>query len=44
MTPVGSHCLRVIATIILLVPEALKFTNGHNLIVLTSHDMSGIID
>ena len=44
MTQVGPHCLRVIATIILLVPAALKFTKGQNLTVLTSHDVSGIID
>ena len=36
------HCLRVIVTIVLLVPKAHKFTNGQNFTVLTSHDVSGI--
>ena len=35
------HCLRVIATIVLLIPKALKFINGQNLTVLTS-DVSEI--
>jgi len=38
------HCLRVIAEIALLAPEALKLINGRNLTVLTSHDMSGILN
>ena len=38
------HCLRVIATTVLLMPKAPKFINGRNLNVLTSHDVSGILD
>ena len=38
------HCLRVIRTATLLAPEALKLINGRNLTVLTSHDMSGILN
>ena len=38
------HCLRVIGTAILLVPEALKLIDGRNLTVLTSHDTSGILN
>ena len=33
------HALRVIATIVSLMPQAHKFTNGQNLTVLTSHDV-----
>ena len=33
------HSLRVIATIVLLMPKALKFTNGQNLTILTSQDV-----
>ena len=29
---------------LLLVPEALEFINGQNLTVLTSHDVSGILN
>ena len=36
------HCLRVIATTVLLITKARKFTNGQNLTVLT-YDMSGIL-
>ena len=36
--------LRVIATIVLLMPKAHKFTNGQNLTVLTSHDVRGILN
>ena len=32
------HSLREIAAIVLLMPKAHKFTNGQNLIVLTSHE------
>ena len=39
-----SHCLRVIGAAALLAPEALKIINGRNLTVLTSHDVSGILD
>ena len=35
------HCLRVIGAVALLAPEALKIINGRNLIILTSHDVSG---
>ena len=38
------HCLRVIGAAALLAPEALKIINGQNLTVLTSHDMSGILN
>ena len=38
------HCLRVIGAAALLTPEALKIINGQNLIVLTSHDVSGILN
>ena len=37
-------CLRVISAIALLVPEALKFTSGRNLTVLTSYNVSGILN
>ena len=37
--PQGPH-LKPVASIGLLVPEALKFTNGWKLTVLTSNDMS----
>ena len=38
------HCLRVVATFVLLMTKALKLTNGQNLTVLTSHDVSGILN
>ena len=38
------HCLRVIAAIALLMPKSLKFTIEQNLAVLTSHDVSGILN
>ena len=38
------HCLRVIGATALLAPEALKIINGWNLTVLTSHDVSGILN
>ena len=38
------HCLRVIGAAGLLAPEALKIINGQNLTVLTSHDVSGILN
>ena len=38
------HCLRVIADTALLVPEALKCTNGKYITLLTSHDVSGILN
>ena len=38
------HCLRVIGAAALLAPEALKIINGQNLTVLTSHDVSGILN
>ena len=38
------HCLRVIGAAALLAPEALKIINGRNLTVLTSHDVSGILN
>ena len=38
------HCLRVIGTAALLAPEALKIINGQNLAVLTSYDVSGILN
>ena len=38
------HCLRVIGATALLAPEALKRINGRNLTVLTSHDVSGILN
>ena len=37
-------CLRVIGAVALLAPEALKIINGQNLTVLTSHDVSGILN
>ena len=39
-----THPLRVIATIVLLMPEAHKFINGQNLTVLTPHGLSGILN
>ena len=39
----GPH-LQPVASIGLLVPEALKFTNGWKLTVLTSYDMSRILN
>ena len=39
-----AHCLRIIATIVLLMPKALKFTNRQSLTALTSHDVSGILN
>ena len=39
-----THSLRVITTIVLLMPEAYKFINGQNLTVLTPHDLSGILN
>ena len=38
------HCLKVIGAEALLAPEALKINNGRNLTVLTSHDVSGILN
>ena len=38
------HCLKVIGATALLTPEALKIINGQNLTVLTSHDVSGILN
>ena len=38
------HCLRVIGAMALLAPEDLKIINGLNLTVLTSHDVSGILN
>ena len=38
------HCLRVIATIVLLMPKAHKFTNGQNLSALIFHGVSGILN
>ena len=38
------HCLRVIATFVLPMTKAHKFTNGQNLIILTSHDVCGILN
>ena len=38
------HFLRVIADTVLLVPEALKSTNGQNITLLTSHDVNGILN
>ena len=38
------HCLTVIGAEALLAPEALKIINGWNLTVLTSHDVSGILN
>ena len=38
------HCLRVIGTAALLAPKALKIINGQNLTVLTSHDVSRILN
>ena len=38
------HCLRVIGAAALLAPEALKIINQQNFIVLTSHDVSGILN
>ena len=38
------HCLRVIGTAALLAPKALKIINGQYLTVLTSHDVSGILN
>ena len=38
------HCLRVIGAAALLAPEALKIINGRKLTVLTSHDVSGILN
>ena len=39
-----THSLRVITTIVLLMPEAYEFINGQNLTVLTPHDLSGILN
>ena len=38
------HCLRVIGAVALLAPEAFKIINRQNFIVLTSHDVSGILN
>ena len=38
------HCLRVIGAVALLAPKALKIINGLKLNVLTSHDVSGILN
>ena len=38
------HCLRVIITIVLLMPKAHKFTNRPNLTVLTFHDVRWILN
>jgi len=37
------HCIRAIVTI-LLMPKAHKFTNGQNFTILTSHDVSGVLN
>ena len=37
------HCIRAIVTI-LLMPKARKFTNGQNFTILTSHDVSGVLN
>ena len=39
-----AHCLRVVGASALVAPEALKIINGRNLIILTSHDVSGILN
>ena len=39
-----AHCLRVIGAAALLAPEALKIINGRNLTLLTSCDVSGILN
>ena len=41
--PQGSH-QQPVASIAMLVPEALKFTSGQNLTVLISHDVSRILN
>ena len=41
--PQGSH-QQPVASIAMLVPEALKFTSGQNLTVLISHDVRGILN
>ena len=38
------HSLREIAAIVLLMPKVFKLTNGQNFTVLTSHDVSGILN
>ena len=38
------HCLRVIATVVLLMLKAHKFTNENNLTVLTSQDVGRILN
>ena len=38
------HCLKVNGAMALLTPEALKIVNGRNLTVLTSHDVSQILN
>ena len=38
------HCLRLTGAVALLALEALKIINGRNLTVLTSHDVSGILN
>ena len=38
------HCLRVSGAAALLAPEPLKIINGRNLTVLTSHDVSRILN
>ena len=44
ISPWWPHCLRVIRAAAILAPEALKIINGQNLTVLTSHDVSGILN
>ena len=38
------HCLRAIGAVALLAPEALKIINGWNHTILTSYDVSGILN
>ena len=38
------HCLRIIGTAALLTPKTLKIINRQNLTVLTSHDVSKILN
>ena len=44
ISPWWPHCLRVIRAAAILAPEALKIINGQNLTVLTSHDVTGILN
>ena len=38
------HCLRIIGTAALLTPKTLKIINRQNLTVVTSHDVSKILN